>query len=236
MVCLSYGARWKRNALSAKISYPHVLVKDSAVIHSLREYLGLHLCRIVSRPLGCEPAPTGSIRYELMLERDLLPHCADPGLELPEDQARSALARGDLCVAAFEGERLVGYEWFAFGPTPHLPGLWVAFDRDARYGYKKFVHPDYRGKRIAAGLSAYGDQWCLRRGCTRTVAFIDMDNHASWRASARLGSTTVGYAGYVKLFNAYLCFRSPGAKALGFRFYAPAKAAVRTRPLSVPAV
>jgi GNAT superfamily N-acetyltransferase len=196
--------------------------KDSAMfIRSLR-LLGLYLCRVVSRPLGCEQAPQGPIRYCLIGERDLLPHCADAALELSERHVRSASSRGDLCVAAFEGERLVGYEWLAFRRTPHIDGVWVDFDPGSRYGYKKFVRRELRGRHIAAGLSAYGDPWCLRRGCTRTIAFIDLDNDPSWRASARLGSRTIGYAGYLKLFGIFVAFRSKGVKALGFRFEAPA--------------
>ena len=193
------------------------------LIRSMR-YLGLYLCRVVSRPLGCEQTPPGPIHYCLMGERDLLPHCADADLELSERHVRSAFSRGDLCVGAFAGERLVGYEWLAFRATPHIDGVWVDFDPGSRYGYKKFVLPEFRGQRIAAGLSAYGDPSCLRRGCTRTIAFLDLDNDASWRASARLGSRTIGYAGYLKLFDIFIAFRTGGAKALGFRFSVPAGA------------
>jgi GNAT superfamily N-acetyltransferase len=197
-------------------------------------YLGLYLCRIVSRPLGCEHTPPGPIGYCLMNERDLLPHCADADLELSEGHVRAAFSRGDLCVGAFAGGRLVGYEWLAFRRTPHMDGIWVEFDPGSRYGYKKFVRPEFRGRHIAAGLSAYGDPWCLRRGCSRTIAFIELDNDASWRAAARLGSRTIGYAGYLKLFDTFVAFRSKGARALGFRFEVPARA-LASAPSSFPA-
>jgi GNAT superfamily N-acetyltransferase len=198
------------------------------LIRSMRKYLGLHLCRVVSRPLRPEASPpdNSNIRYCLMDEWQLLPHCADADLDLSERHVRSAFARGDLCAGGLDGELLVGYEWFAFGPTPHTNGVWVGFNPGARYGYKKFVRPEYRGRRIAAGLSAYGDQWCVRRGCSRTVAIINLDNEASWRASARLGSRTTGYAGYFRLFDTFIDFSSAGAKALGFRFSVPAGAPV----------
>jgi hypothetical protein len=195
--------------------------KDSAMLIRSVPSLGLYLCRVVSRPLGCAPIPPGVVRYCLMGERDLLPHCADAELELPERHVRAAFSRGDFCVGALAGERLVGYEWLAFRPTPHIDGLWVGFDAGSRYGYKKFVRPECRGRRIAAGLSAYGDALSLSQGCTRTIAFIELDNDASWRASARLGSKTIGYAGYLKLFDTFFPFRSKGAKALGFRFNVP---------------
>ena len=201
------------------------------LVRRLRRYLGLQLCRIVSRPLSEDASAVGRlsthISCRLMGERELLPYCTDPELELSERHVRSALARGDLCVAAFDGACLVGYEWFAFGPTPHIDGVWVEFDARARYSYKKFVRPGYRGQRIGPGLSSHGDRWCMQRGCSRTVAFIDLDNEAAWRASSRLGSRTVGYAGYVSLFGLFLAFRTAGARDCGFRFYyAPRRSAV----------
>ena len=204
------------------------------LIRSMRRCLGLHLYRVVSRPLGHEPSPPGRIDYRLMDERELLPHFEDPDLELFEPHVRSAFARGDLCVGALEGELLVGYQWLAFGPTPHTDGVWVDFAPEARYGYKQFVRPEYRGSRIAAALSAYGDPWCRRRGCSRTVAFIDLSNDASRRAAARVGAKTVGYAGYLTVFNTFIGVRSAGAKASGFRFIAPAQARVAARGSRLP--
>jgi GNAT superfamily N-acetyltransferase len=188
----------------------------------LQRHLGLTLCRVVSRPLDPAPSDHGRlahVRYAVMKADELIAHCADRELELSSAQVRAAFARGDLCVGALDGETLVGYEWFAFGPTPHVKGVCVEFDFGARYGYKQFVRPAYRGRRIAAGLSSHGDYWCMRRGCNRTVAFIQLENFASWRASARLGSRTVGYAGYLDLFGVVLPFRTRGARDLGFRFY-----------------
>ncbi|MEO8157955.1 MAG: GNAT family N-acetyltransferase [Betaproteobacteria bacterium] len=156
-----------------------------------------------------------------MSEGGLLPHCADAGLQLTESHVRAAYGRGDLCVAAFDGDYLVGYQWFAFGPTPHIDGVWVDFNTSVRYGYKQFVRPEYRGRHIAAGLSTHCDRTCVQRGCLRTVSFIDLENDASWRATSRLGSRAVGYAGYVSLFGLFFAFRTAGARVCGFRFYVP---------------
>lgn len=197
----------------------------------------LEVCRVVTRPLYPEPQAHGTpqhIRFALMSEADLLPHCADPDLELPERHVRCAFARGDLCVGAMDGETLCGYQWLAFRPTPHVNGIWVQFDQRARYSYKKFVRAGYRGQRIAAGLSSHADALCVQRGRTSTVGFINVRNNASWRASARLGSRTAGYAAYVRISGRFIAFRSPGAKRCDFQFYMPATPASANASPNVP--
>jgi GNAT superfamily N-acetyltransferase len=203
----------------------------------LKLHFGLEVFRVVTRPLAATGAPEGRlkhIRYGLLSETETLPHCADLELELPESHVRAAFRRGDLCVGAIHGEKLVGYQWLAFGPTPHVDGVWVAFDRRSRYSYKKFVRSDYRGQRIAAGLSSHADALCLQRGRVATVGLIALHNDASWRASARLGSRTSGYAGYVQFADRFIAFRSSGARRCDLRFYKPAAALSTKAPTTLP--
>lgn len=193
------------------------------VLSWLQARCGLEICRIVTRPLGSasKHSAPADVRFRFLSEPQLLPHCADPELELSQRQVRDAFRRGDLCVGAYDAGKLVGYQWLALGATPHVRGVWVEFDRRSRYSYKKFVRPDYRGRRIAEGLSTHADQLCRELGRTSTIGFIRLDNDASWRASARLGSRTVGYAGYLPIGDRIIAFRSPGARRCGFRFYKP---------------
>src|SRR5690606_15093936 len=138
---------------------------------------------------------------------------------LAEERVRLAFARGELCVGALHGKKLVGDEWHAFGAAPDVDGIWVSVSPEARYSYKKFVRPEYRGQRIGAGLSSYSDVQCLERGRKWSVGFVGLNNPASFRVARRLGSRTIGYAGYFRFGDRFIAFRSPGAKRFGFRFY-----------------
>jgi hypothetical protein len=194
----------------------------------LRGYLGLNLCRIVSRPLSQDEIAVDKLNshifYRPIGEQELLQHCADPELVLSPRYIRLACARGDLCVAAFDGTRLVGYQWFAFGATPHVDGVWVDFSPGACYCYNQFVRPAHRGQHIAAGLTTYGGRACMLWGCRHTVAFIDLDNRNSWKATSRVSNSTIGYVSYIKCFGFFLSFRTRGAIRFGFRFYVPPRA------------
>ena len=194
------------------------------VLSALRRRLGLHVCRVMVRELGSARrtrAPEGAdLEFRALRACELLRWCRDPALELEPEQVRAAWLRGDRCLGALHGERLVGYLWLAYGPTPHTDGLWVEFHPDARYSYKKFVLPDYRGKRTAHGLSALADSDAFTRGRRFAINFVALENRASLKATRRSGSRTVGYAGYLRWGAAVIAFRSRGARAYGFRFLA----------------
>jgi GNAT superfamily N-acetyltransferase len=188
----------------------------------LQRHLGLTLYRVLSRPLDPAAAVTaGPLRFTLLSETELLPHCADPELELAAATARAAFARGDLCVGALEGERLAGYAWLAFGATPESGGVWVDFDPLAIYSYRHFVRPGCRGRRIAAGLLPAADALCAQRGRSRCVTLIYTYNRASIRASERSGARGVGYIATLRLFGRLLCWRSPGARRERVRLFKP---------------
>ena len=190
-------------------------------LDAVQKYLRLSLYRVVTRPLRSTPGrdyAATHIRYALLTQAELLPWCADPELELGAQQVGAAFFRGDVCAGAFDGDKLIGYQFFAFRPTPLSEDVWVEFGPHYRYSYKKLVREEYRGQRIAAGLSSLADGLCRARGYRHTIGYIALQNRSSWRASAHLGSKTVGYAGYVEWFGLLLTFRSPGARRAAFRF------------------
>ena len=183
---------------------------------------GIGVGRVVVRPLAGSPAPgtPEAISCRPLKEAELRLWSFDPMLELNEAQARSALRRGDVCVGAYHGWRLVGYEWLGFQATPALAGLWAKFRPSDCYMYKTFVHPGYRGLGIAGLLNAAGNEIAARHERDRVICYIDLKNTASWHAAERSGSSTVGYVGYIAWFGRAFAFRTAGASRQGFRFSA----------------
>jgi GNAT superfamily N-acetyltransferase len=147
--------------------------------------------------------------------------CAVQAGRLAGDFVEPALARGDICLAAFDGEALIAYVWRSFSAAPHADGLWVQVDMPYWYTYKAYTHPDYRGRRLSGLLTLFGDAVCRDRGYRRGVGFIETHNYPSIRANERLGSLTVGYAGYLKFGGRAYPFRTPGVKPHTFRFFRP---------------
>lgn len=199
----------------------HVLL--TRLLRAARKRGGLNLCRVMVRPIGAacrERIWDTSIDYRPLGEAQLLPFCCEL-MELDRAQCRAAFARGDLCVGAFHRSLLVGYLWLAFSPTPHTQGVWVDFADELRYSYKLFVHPDYRGRRVAHGMWALADAPKLSRGRFYDISFIDCDNTPSLKANLRVGAEAVALAGFMRCLGSVWTFQSAGAQRWGFRFYVP---------------
>lgn len=194
----------------------------------LRSRLGIHVLRVLAMPLDTWPplqAPRSTLDYAVLAESQILAWCGDPELELDEERVRAACQRGDVCVAALEAGRLVGYMWFAFDAVPHIRGVWVKFGASARYSYKSFVRPSHRGRGIAPEMYRRANALCPRRGRSINLLVVDVDNTASLRASYAAGRVAVGYVGFFSLLGRTFTFRSPGARRCGFAFFRPEAAA-----------
>jgi GNAT superfamily N-acetyltransferase len=190
---------------------------------------GIFLARVVAYPLDVAAQARGAIRCRVASEAELRACCADPELELSEEQLRAAFARGDSCIAAYNGKRLVGYEWLALANAPHVGGLWVEFAASDGYMYKKYVRPAYRGRGIAALLIAQSAAVAAGKRRKRVVSFIHLANTAGWQAAKRSGGRTIGYVGYLAWWGRSISFRTVGARRHGFRLYQPSFDAVAAR-------
>lgn len=180
------------------------------------------LCRVHVREMNRSGIP--SERYDGMTIRvatpDDLNRAADdmPG-QLERQFIDRAMARGDICLAAFHDGAMVSFVWRSFTTAPHGDGLRVRVEWPYWYTYKAYTRPDFRGRRVSGLLTLYGDEVCRDRGYRYGVGFIETHNYASIRSNMRLGSKLVGYAGYVKLFGKVCPFRTPGVISHTFRFY-----------------
>ncbi len=187
----------------------------------------LYFAHVTTRPLFEVPRllpPEGiEVRYPT---REELHAAADSGnMMLDRERVDASLDRGDLCSAAFDGGRMIGYAWNAFRTAPHIDDIWVEYQPPYRYGYKSFVLPEYRGRRISNGMAPHSDADSIRRGFTHAISFVETHNYKSIRATCRHpGRRFEGVAGYFRLFGKVIPFRSAAVKRLGFRFVPPEEA------------
>lgn len=193
------------------------------VMNSLSRRAGVRLFRFFSRPLqaGDALASLGGLRLRPIDRAEAVELCEDPELDLVKEKLSAAYARGDACVAAFEGTRLAAYCWLAFSPLPHLDGVWVAFDAGAVWTYKSFVRPAYRGRGIAPALYRFADGACRERGRGFSIICVEIHNRASIGAAMRARYSSAGYGGYARSRDACRSWMSAMAARQGVRFYLP---------------
>jgi hypothetical protein len=101
---------------------------------------------------------------------------------------RTCLARGDRCIAAFDGGRLVGAKWFATSAVRQL-GAWWWPVAPAVIGHLAWVDPAVRGRRIGGAVTAGFRR--ENRGVP-ILAVVEVGNFAERRSMKRSGYRCVG--------------------------------------------
>ena len=188
----------------------------------LRRTPGLFVAYVMTRTLGVvgtRTAPCGPVVYKLCEQGELLEWSSDLELELEPAKVGAAFGRGDSCVGAFLGERLIGYVWYSFGDTPHTADIWVRIPRCARYAYKALIRRGERGRRLGQEMYERAGAICPLRGRSIGITFIYVDNVPSIRAAEKVGWRTAGFAGYLRKGRVFVPFRSPAVRRIDFRFF-----------------
>jgi GNAT superfamily N-acetyltransferase len=194
------------------------------LMRALSRRAGLRLFRFFRRDLRSDTEQAVmSVGIELrqVAEAEALALCGDPELDLRPEPVAAAVARGDLCVGAFESARLVGYCWIAFDPLPHLDGVWVGFGTDVAWTYKSLVRSSHRGRGIAPVLYRHADDRCRDRGRAASIICVETHNRPSVAAALRAGYSPSGYAGYLRSRAGVRSWRSPAVAKWRITFRVP---------------
>jgi GNAT superfamily N-acetyltransferase len=187
-----------------------------ALAHHAARRAGLHVFQVLGREIGAT-AVRPAVACRRLLDAELFPLCGED-LDLSEPGVRAALRRGDACVGAFSGGELAGYVWYAYGPAPHLDGVWICPPPHALYRYKAFVRAAFRGRGIAASLYRAGDALVAKPGRRYVVNCVAVQNAPSIAASRRSGDAPLGVVAYWRAGRRFLALHSPGVDAFGLRF------------------
>ena len=183
----------------------------------LRRVANLHLWVVLTRAIDPHRVLDPDLEARFIFRTVTL----DEAKNAPSDMQMSrkfvddAAARGDVVAGVFDGSRLIAYSWRSETRAPITDHLWWQLEpgQHTRYGYKSFVHPHYRGMRLAQSLGQSADPDYAARGITKDVSYVDLDNLASLRSNFRNPTRrVVGLAGYWQIGKKYWTFRTPGAR------------------------
>ena len=119
---------------------------------------------------------------------------ADPRHELEASIAERLRSGRDFCFAAFHGDRLANYSWFALDTIEpeHSFGAGLKLPADTVYLYKAYTVPDFRGRQIHGAALLRAVEYFCQRGCAQMIAIVDFANRASLRSHAKLGFHLAG--------------------------------------------
>ena len=94
--------------------------------------------------------------FRFLSPDDVCRLAVDESNDIPAQMAGRLRAERDYCMAAFSGERLASYAWFALdsieaenncGAQPKS-GVAVSFPEQVAFLYKGFTHADFRGRKL----------------------------------------------------------------------------------------
>jgi GNAT superfamily N-acetyltransferase len=192
------------------------------MLRRIARRLGLRRFRLFARPLGEGAAVTaGGLDLRVVPPGDFAALSREADLDLREDSAAAAHARGDFCAGAYDGATLAGYCWLGFAPLPHLDGVWVRFGPQVAWLYKSYVRPSHRGRGIAPLLYRFADAGCRERGRTTSVICVEAHNAPSIVAAQRAGYGDGGRGAYLRRGGIFLDWYSAPAKQAGVAFFVP---------------
>ena len=171
------------------------------------------------------------LQWQFFGESQLFELAKNPDNKLIESFVRPALAKGDECYGALDGETLANYGWYSNKPTEMDNGLTLHFNPDYTYMYNAFTHPKYRGKRLhAIGMNRALREY-LRRGFKGLISCVESHNFSSLQSVYRLGYQDIGRVVVLKISSHPLMHTSRGCREHGLSL---AKPAAPTKPMPVP--
>lgn len=119
---------------------------------------------------------------------------ADPVNGLTPEFVDRAEAGLDLCYAAFHGDRLASYGWYALHSieAEHAAGAALGLPHNIAYTYKGYTHPDFRGRRLYGACMGRALEGLKARGVEKLLAFVYWHNAPSLRSFEHLGYRKLG--------------------------------------------
>ena len=198
-----------------------------------RSLVEVSVLRLMHRDLWEFPPikpQSSDFRFDLLTAEQVLTLASHPELELSACMAgrlNAATQQRNFCFAAKIQTEVVAYYWLAVeaieaehnrsGP-PNL-GIAMSFPNDYVFGYKAFVHPQYRGRGLYTALVNAACFWaCGTLGTRHLISTVDWTNHAAQRSCRRQQLQPVGNLIRFGWNNRYVTIAPKAAEHHAIRF------------------
>lgn len=174
----------------------------SLVYRALRKVMTLDVTIVVwlDREHLVLPKVDPEFTFRFLTLSDVARLAANPANDLPAGLASRIRSGRDFCFAAFAGDGLASYAWFALGsieaehhrgPQPKS-GVAVSFPPTVAFMYKGFTHPDFRGRQLYGAVVGQGLVALASRGVVSVLSTMDWTNAAARAGLGRIGFEELG--------------------------------------------
>jgi hypothetical protein len=153
-----------------------------------------------------------------LLGADAMSAYAGPENNLDEQMLEEARAKGDQCMALFNGGTLAAYGWYSSQPTDISDDLRLCFKNKYVYMYKGFTNNKFRGQRLHAIGMTLALQEYLRRGFLGMVSIVESRNFGSRKSGYRMGYHEFGRVYVLKALGRYFLHHTKSCREFEFSF------------------
>ena len=159
-----------------------------------------HLMILKSESLRTLPQLRNDANLSVLTPSQVRQFAADPSNELDAALARRIEIGNDMCVAAYCGDRMAAYAWYAQGSieasynqgrTVHS-GTAISFPSHMSFLYKAFTHPDFRGQGLYKHVNKYALEQLNHEGIDTILATTDWSNLPALKSCYGLGFQHLG--------------------------------------------
>jgi len=144
--------------------------------------------------------------------REILP--GDPllnNLPISAEVIEARFKQSSVCLAAFQKEEFIGYQWFCFGPYEE-DEVYTRFvplpESEAVFDYDIYLLPEKRFGLGFTGLWNASNQYLRNKGFLYTFSRVSRFNTGSRRAHKHLKCRCVGRAVYLHVHDMQILFAS----------------------------
>lgn len=155
----------------------------------MERYGKVHIWRICLReidPNGTSfPEPPDGFEFQVLDATGMQVLAASHPM-VSNEFVENARAQGDTCLVVRNADQILGYTWRTRCSVEFMRGLQMRLTQpNTFYGFKTWIDPEARGKRLFQQMREYLDTLSLSEETRLGIAYIRLTNLASWASMQR---------------------------------------------------
>lgn len=194
--------------------------------YGMSRYLQWWAARVGARTVGLEvekfltinctrlkPAPESTSHYDIRpVSVSDAYQFVGRDYDLSEDFLKGLSPNADICMGAFEDDRLAAYGWFTRSPRD------LKLPPNMAYTYKAFTRPEHRGLGLQSAIKQNAWQLLQADGVEQFLTIVNWINWPSQRACHWAGYKTLGQTTTFRIGRREFVVASPSISRSGIRF------------------
>jgi GNAT superfamily N-acetyltransferase len=157
-----------------------------------------------------------TIAHRVATRAEILRCCGNAELDLCTDVVNRRFDRGDICIASYDREQIIGYDWYSTEPMRlHRSRFRLRFPEGLVYDRWGFVMPRYRGRGIGPDRWRFAHRVMASQGFKGSIYYIELQNSRSLAAARKMSTRLIGYLLWFRVFGLHFCWTSRGCRSQG---------------------